>query len=148
MFQQTRAFERLFRLGIVSKLICMVEFVFQLWVPYRLLSVVNKTAASLMLILGLVFVPIMFVNTFSEIVALTLLRSADFLSVFDKSQLEAMTMLCLDLHRYGYIVGWLLASGSFSLCCRSKEARPGRLQICRRERRPQSGRLTARGSRF
>jgi hypothetical protein len=102
------ASERLFRLGIVSELICAAEFVFLLWVLHRLLGAVNKTHASLMVILGLVFVPIMFVNTLSEIAALMLLRGADFLSVFDTRQLEAMAMLFLDLHRYGYVVGWML----------------------------------------
>src|ERR1700680_1920956 len=91
--QNILASERLFRLGIVSELICAVEFVFLLWVLYRLLGAVNKTHASLMVILGLVFVPIMFVNTLSEIAALMLLRGSDFLSVFDKRQLEAMAML-------------------------------------------------------
>jgi hypothetical protein len=100
--------ERLFRLGIVSELICAAEFVFLLWALYRLLVGVNKTHASLMVILGLVFVPIMLVNTLSEIAALMLLRGADFLSVFDKRQQEAMAMLFLDLHRYGYVVGWIL----------------------------------------
>ena len=46
------ASERLFRLGIVSELICAAEFVFLLWVLYRLLSAVNKTHASLMVIPG------------------------------------------------------------------------------------------------
>ena len=73
--------ETLFRLGIVSELICAVEFIFLLWVLYRLLGAVNKTYASLMVILGLGFVPIMCVNVLNEIAALTLLRGADFLSV-------------------------------------------------------------------
>src|SRR5713226_4095681 len=62
--------ERLFRLGIVSELICAVEFIFLLWVLYRLLGGVNKTHASLMVILGLAFVPIMCVNVLNEIAAL------------------------------------------------------------------------------
>jgi hypothetical protein len=74
---------------------------------------VNKTHASLMVILGLVFVPIMCVNTLSEIAALILVRGADFLSVFDKRQLEAMAILFLDLHRYGYVVGWILGPWLF-----------------------------------
>ena len=101
------ASERLFRLGIASELICAVEFVFLFWILYRLLGGVNKTHASLMVILGLVFVPIMVVNTLTEVGALMLLHSADFLSVFDKRQLNAMAMLFLDLHRYGYVVGWI-----------------------------------------
>jgi hypothetical protein len=35
----------------------------------------------------------MLVNALNEIAALTLLRGADFLSVFDKRQLEAVAML-------------------------------------------------------
>jgi Domain of unknown function (DUF4386) len=101
------ASEGLFRVGIVSELICAVEYVFLLWVLYRLFSGVNKTQASLMVILGLAFIPIMCVNLLNEIAALTLLRGADFLSVFDRRQLESMAMLFLDLHRYGYIIGWI-----------------------------------------
>jgi uncharacterized protein DUF4386 len=101
------ASERLFRVGIVSELICAAEFVFLLWVLYRLLSGVNKTHATLMVIFGLVFVPIMFVNALNEIAALTLLRGADFLTIFDQSQRKAMAMLFLDLHRYGFVVGWM-----------------------------------------
>jgi Domain of unknown function (DUF4386) len=69
------ASERLFRLGIVSELICAAEIVFLLWVLYRLLGAVNKTHASLMVILGLLQIPIMFVNVLNEIAALSLLRA-------------------------------------------------------------------------
>src|SRR6202022_5141470 len=69
--------------------------------------------ASLMVILGLVFVPIMLVNVLNEIAALTLLRGADFLSVLDQPQREAMAMLFLDLHRYGYVIGWIFGPWLF-----------------------------------
>jgi Domain of unknown function (DUF4386) len=105
--------ERLFRLGIVSELMCAVEFIFLLWVLYRLLCGVSKTHASLMVILGLAFVPIMCVNVLSEIAALVLLRGADFLSVFDQAQREGLAMLFLDLHRYGYIIGWIFGPWLF-----------------------------------
>ncbi|MBV9442759.1 MAG: DUF4386 domain-containing protein [Acidobacteriaceae bacterium] len=101
------ASERLFRLGIVSELICAAEFIYLVWALYRLLCGVNKTHAALMVIWGLGFVPIMAVNVVSEIAALTLLRSADFLSVFDQPHRESLAMLFLDLHRYGYVVGWI-----------------------------------------
>jgi len=101
------ASERLFRLGIASELICAVEFVYLVWILYRLLGGVNKTHASLMVILGLLLVPVMVLNTLGEIGALMLLQSADFQSAFDKRQLETMAMLFLDLHRYGYVVGWI-----------------------------------------
>ena len=107
------ASERLFRLGISSELICAVEFIFLVWVLYRLLGAVGKTHASLMVILGLAFVPIMCMNVLSEIAALTLLRGADFLSMFDRPQREGLAMLFLDSHRYGYIVGWIFGPWLF-----------------------------------
>ena len=66
-----------------------------------------------MVILGLVFVPIMCVNALNEIAALTLLRGADFLSVLGQPQREAMAMLFLDLHRYGYVIGWIFGPWLF-----------------------------------
>ncbi|MGA7188098.1 MAG: DUF4386 domain-containing protein, partial [Candidatus Acidiferrales bacterium] len=44
------ASERLFRLGIASEVICAVEYIYLLWILYRLLSGVSKTHASLMVI--------------------------------------------------------------------------------------------------
>src|SRR5580658_3695685 len=111
--QNILASERLIRPGIVSELICAVEFIFLLWVLYRLLSGVNKTHAALMVILGLAFVPIMCVNVLNEIAALTLLRGADFLSLLGQPQREAMAMLFLNLHRYGYIIGWIFGPWLF-----------------------------------
>jgi hypothetical protein len=109
------ASEGLFRLGITSELICAVEFLFLLWVLYRLFAGVSKTHASLMVIFGLAFVPIMCVNVLNEIAALTLLRGADFLSVLGQSQRESLAMLFLELHRYGYIVGWIFGPWLFFL---------------------------------
>ena len=96
------ASERLFRVGIVSELVCAAEFIFLVWVLYRLLGTVNKTHASLMVILALVAVPIMFLNALNEIAALALFHGADFLSVFDKPRLDAMAMLFLNLHSEGF----------------------------------------------
>jgi hypothetical protein len=107
------ASERFFRLGISSELICAVEFIFLIWVLYRLLGGVSKTHASLMVILGLAFVPIMSMNVLGEIAALTLLHGADFLSMFDRPQREGLAMLFLDLHRYGYIIGWIFGPWLF-----------------------------------
>jgi hypothetical protein len=106
---------RLFRLGIASEVICAVEFIYLLWVLYRLLSGVNKTHASLMAIFGLAFVPIMCMNAVSDIAALTLFRGADFLSAFGQPQRESMAMLFLDLRRYGYDVGWIFGLYLFHL---------------------------------
>jgi hypothetical protein len=109
------ASERLFRFGIVSELICAAEFIYLVWVLYRLLSGVNKTHAELMVIWGLAFIPVMAVNVLNEIAALTLLRGGDFLSFFDQPHRESLAMLFLHLHRYGYIVGWIFGPWLFHL---------------------------------
>jgi uncharacterized protein DUF4386 len=109
------ASERLFRLGIVAELICAAEFMFVLWILYRLLAGVNKTHASLMVIWGVAFVPIMCVNVLNEIAALSLLRGTGFLTAFDQSRREALAMLFLDLHRYGYVIGWIFGPWLFFL---------------------------------
>lgn len=101
------ASERLFRLGIASEVICAVEFVYLLWVLYRLLSGASKTHASLMVIVGVAFVPIMCMSAVSDIAALTLVRGADFVSVFDQPQRESLAMLFLGVRGYGYDVGWI-----------------------------------------
>ena len=98
------ASERLFRVGIVSELVCAAEFVFLLSVLYRLFGNVNKTYASLMVILGLLQIPIMFVNALNEIAALALLRDADFRAVFDQPQRQALAMQFLNLHGEGFVV--------------------------------------------
>jgi len=109
------ASERLFRLGIVSELVCAAEFIYLVWVLYRLLGGVNKTHAALMVLWGLAFIPVMAVNVLSEVAALSLFRGADFLSVINQLNREALAMLFLDLHRYGYVVGWIFGPWLFHL---------------------------------
>lgn len=95
------ASEMVFRLGMVCELINVVIFIFVIRALCRLLAPVNKTQASLMARLFLPSVAISFLNVLNEIAALTLFRGADFLSVFDKPQRDALAMLFLRLHGQG-----------------------------------------------
>src|ERR1700680_3467855 len=88
---------------LASEVICAVEFIYLLWVLYRLLSGVSKTHASLMVIFGVAFVPIMCMNAVSEIAALMLLRGADFLPVFNQPQRESLAMLFLGARGSGVL---------------------------------------------
>lgn len=112
------ASERLFRLGIACEVICAVEFIYLLGVLYHLLGGVSKRHASLMVIFGVTFVPIMCMNAVSAITALMLLRGADFLPVFNQPQRESLAMLFLGVRRYGYNVGWIFGLWlfHFGLC--------------------------------
>lgn len=115
--------ERLFRLGIAAEVICAVEFIYLLWVLYRLLSGVSRTHASLMVIFGVAFVPIMCINAVSGITALALLRGADFLPVLNQPQRESLAMVFLGVRGYGYLVGWIFGLWlfHFGVCvCKSR----------------------------
>lgn len=95
------ASEFLFRIGIVSNLICQTSFVFLVLALYRLLKDVDKKYALLMVALVVVAVPIAFLNILNQIVPLLLLSGADYLKAFEANQLHAQAMLFLDLYNHG-----------------------------------------------
>jgi hypothetical protein len=109
--------ETLFRLGIAGDLIGHAGFIFVAMALYDLLKGVNQRHASLMVILIVVSVPIAFLNEVNSIAALVLVRGADFLSLFEKPQRDALAMLFLNLHHYGFVVAeifwglWLFPLG-------------------------------------
>lgn len=110
--------ETLFRFGIISDLLCATIVIFVTLALYRLLKGVDQRLAVLMVILGsLMVTPIYFMNTVNDAAALLLVRGADFLSVFDKPQRDAMAMLFLRLHHAGIVANevfwglWLIPFG-------------------------------------
>jgi hypothetical protein len=113
-----RSSEWLFRLGIASELIAATTFIFLALALYRLFKGVDEGRARLMVILVLVSVPISFVNVLNEGAALVLLNGPEFLSVFGRSQLEALALLFIGLHSQGFVVAgifwglWLLPLGA------------------------------------
>jgi hypothetical protein len=101
------ASETLFRLGIASALIGQAGFIFVALALYDLFKGVNRRHASLMVTLILVSIPISFLNELNSIAALVFVRGADFLSIFDKPQRDALAMLFLNLHHHGFVVAEL-----------------------------------------
>ncbi len=113
-----RASESLFRLGIASELFHQVVAVFLALALYHMFRPVNENQAKLLVIFGaLVSVPIMFLNVLNELAALILLRGADFLSSFEKNQLDSLAFLFIRLHELGIEIAsifwglWLLPFG-------------------------------------
>jgi hypothetical protein len=111
------AFETLFRLGIAGELIGQAGFIFVALALYDLLKGVNRRHASLMVTLIVVSIPIAFLNELNSIAALVLVRGADFLSLFEKPQRDALAMLFINLHNHGFGVAeifwglWLFPLG-------------------------------------
>lgn len=111
------AHEMLFRLGIVSYVLCATGWIFVTLALYRLLKDVHPGLASLMVILGsLMVVPIFFFNAVSDAAALMAVRG-EFLSVFDKPHRDGLAMLFLRMHDFGDVVNeifwglWLIPFG-------------------------------------
>jgi hypothetical protein len=111
------ASEMLFRLGIASQLIGMAGFIFVALALYELLKDVDRRQAALMVILIVVSIPMAILNEVNSVAALLLVKGADFLSVFEKPQREALAMLFLNLHGRGLVFCelfwglWLLPLG-------------------------------------
>ena len=111
------ASQPLFRIGILSGLVSAVISIFLVLALYQLFKGVNQQHAVLMVILVLIQVPLGFLNELNHIAALLLVRGADFLSVFDKPQRDALAMLFLNLQGQGTIVSeifwglWLFPLG-------------------------------------
>jgi len=103
------AHELLFRLGIASDLLAGTILIFLVLALYRLLKGVDENQAVLMVILGgLIPATIDFLNVLNDAAALVLVRGADFLSVFEKPQRDALAMLFLRLHHHEIVAAEIL----------------------------------------
>jgi uncharacterized protein DUF4386 len=103
------AHELLFRLGIVTDLFCGTILIFLVLALYRLLKGVDQNLAVLMVILGgLMPATIDFLNVLNDAAALVFVRGADFLSVFEKPQRDALAMLFLRLHHHEIVAAEIL----------------------------------------
>lgn len=109
--------EMLFRLSIVSSMICQISFIFLVLALNRLFKGVNEWHSKLMVYLVIMAVPIAFLNEIMHAAVLVLLSSSEYLDVFNPAQINALIMVFLKLHEQGiWIVGifwglWLFPFG-------------------------------------
>jgi Domain of unknown function (DUF4386) len=96
-----RASSTLFRWGIVSELFHQVVFAYLALALYDLFSSVNRSAATQLVLLVAMSVPIMFVNVVNELAALILVGGPPFLATFSRPQLDSLAYLFLQLHGEG-----------------------------------------------
>jgi len=101
------AHETMFRLAILGDLVTAVIFICLGIALYRLLSGVNKTWAMLMVAFVLISSAVGFLDTLNNIAALILFRGGDFLTVFEKPQLNALGYLFIRLHNQGIFINEL-----------------------------------------
>lgn len=116
-FQNISSSSQLFRLGIVSSMLCYIAFLLLPLVLYQLLKDVNKNYAKLMVIFALISVPISFFNLENKLSVLTVVEGAEYVKSFDKKFLEALVMQFLDNYDSGILIVqvfwglWLLPFG-------------------------------------
>jgi hypothetical protein len=92
------AHEWLFRFAMVGDLAGGVVLIFLVMALHRLFKGVDRNLAALVVIFGGVMPAVItFVGVVSDAAALMIARGADFLSVFDKPQRDALAMLFLRL---------------------------------------------------
>jgi Domain of unknown function (DUF4386) len=99
--------ESMFQLWIIGDLWTSVIFICLAIALYNLLSGVGRPWALLMLSFVLVSATVSFFDTLNNIAAGFLFRGADFLSVIDKTQRDALGMLFLRLHTQGTFINEL-----------------------------------------
>src|SRR2546425_1080868 len=120
----------LFRFGMLSDLFGAVVLIFLVLAFYRLFKGVDQQLAVLLVIVGGVMPALInFVNVVSDAGALLVARSgsgsgggggADFLSVFDKPQRDALVLLFLRLHHAQIVAAeilwglWLFPMGALA----------------------------------
>jgi hypothetical protein len=115
--RNVRASEDWLRVAIVTWLASQTLFIFLLLALHRLLAPVNRSHASLMVVLGLAGVPIAFLNEIFQFAALVLVSGADYLGPLGAAQRDASVMLLLRLHDHGLYIAhvfwglWLLPLG-------------------------------------
>lgn len=90
-----------FRVWIVSGLLCYVFFLFLPLVLYRLLQPVHTTYAMLMVLLAVLSVPVFFINAQNLFNILSLITGTNNLYGFTTEQLEAQVLLYLTQYNNG-----------------------------------------------
>jgi hypothetical protein len=111
------ASEWLYRLDVVSNLVGQTLFLFLVHALCELFKSVDKGQARLMVALVVVSVPVAFLYTLFQYAPLLLLSGAGHLSAFNPAQLQTLSMIFLDMYKYGMMIDeifwglWLIPLG-------------------------------------
>ena len=113
--------DTLLRMGMASELFHQAIEVFMVLVLYNLFKPVSRTLAQQMLVLGLVPIPMVFLNVLGEVAAATTANGVPWLAAFSRPQLDALALLFMHLHAQGLQLAavfwglWLLPLGLLAL---------------------------------
>ena len=111
------ASEGIFRLSIVSCLVGHICFLFLANALYKLFKPVNSDLARQMVLFIIAGVSVSFLNSLNQLASILIMNGSGYLSVFEPSQLRALSMTFIDVYQYGFYMAaifwglWLLPLG-------------------------------------
>lgn len=103
--------DTLFRIGVVSDLVMVLADVGIAIALYALFAPVSRVLSATAAAFRLTQAAVLALNLLHQFAAVLVLRGGG-LSAFDVDQREALALLLLDLHRYGYLLGLVLFAGN------------------------------------
>lgn len=104
--------DTLFRLGVVSDLVMVVADVAIALALYVLFVPVSRTLSATAAAFRLTQAAVLTLNLLHQFAALLVLRHGGALDAFAPEELDALALLLLDVHSYGYLLGLVLFAGN------------------------------------
>lgn len=109
--------EWLLRISFVDDLVSAVLFLLAAWALYVLLKPVQKNVALLFLLLNAAGVAVQCISLLNLVAPMLISSGADFQTAFQPGQLDALSLLFLNLHKNGFVIAqifygtWLFPLG-------------------------------------
>jgi hypothetical protein len=98
----------LFRLGFVADLAMATSFIFLGMAFYKLFKYVNKEVAAALVVLVAIGAGMTLVNLIFHFAALLVATDPSYASALGAGGSDALALLLLDIHRYGYVTAGIL----------------------------------------
>jgi hypothetical protein len=106
------AADTLFRVGVVSDLVMLIADVAIAVALYVLLAPVSRALSALAAAFRLTQAAVLGLNLVHQLAAVLVLSNGGSLQAFDPGQLDALALLLLDVHAYGYLLGLTFFAGN------------------------------------
>lgn len=98
------AHDSLVRLGLVADLIMMACYIAVTLLFYYLFKPVGRSLSLLAAFFSLVGIAVLAVNSLNHLAPLVFIGGARYLNAFDANQLQALALISLTMHAWGYTI--------------------------------------------
>lgn len=109
--------ESMFRMSVVSAIVCALVTVLTAYFIHKVLRPVDKTLARLIVIFTCIVTPITMLNELNHIAILLILKNNEIKAAFSTNQIHSAIRFFIELHHYGLQIAniffglWLLPMG-------------------------------------